>query len=520
MKRFAIGSMTKFIKYACNEKILLIFLFLFGILSWSLYCRNFIWDDSYFYLVIARNIILTGQQTFSNIFITNGIHPLWLYVLTAYHVVIAYFNVNLLFNESSALFLSAGVLAWGAINFWKVADLLKLPKFPFVGIPLGYLLFFQVLYSEAHIYFATLSYLTLISVKKSRERSYAPYLTGFICALVFLSRLDSIFFIFCYFIWYIINTDKRSLIIRFCSVFLAIVTPYFICNLIFFGGLVPISGWMKSSFPTIFLNKPLTGNCILGYNTIAGIIPIILSTTILIFIRKPLERGEQIVYVYLWGSILHCLYTIFYTRFHTLYWWYYVSHIILLSFAVALLLKFRPVMNRAKTALNFCMVALFCCLLAYFRWNNPPDSGNSIAMLLNFMKQHDIKNKNILVSDIPGIISFYSLNNIIAADMITANRKFFDAMRSAPNALTYLLDYCKDIGKPIHYYLHMGTGFIALNQKPKNATAITYNDPKLYPVIKSIGTLNFGHKLDYAFGYTICILWKLTDSENIPKSTD
>jgi hypothetical protein len=133
------------------------------------------------------------------------------------------------------------------------------------------------------------------------------------------------------------------------------------------------------------------------------------------------------------------------------------------------------------------------------------------------MNQNGIQGKSIFVSEIPGIIAFYSRNNIIAADMVTANRKFFNAMISTPNAITYVLEYCSKAGKPIEYYLHMGSGFVELN---KRGTAITYNDPKLFPVLKPIGTLDIGHKHEYASWFTMCILWKLAEGEKATLSND
>ena len=130
-----------------NDNILLLCLFSFGILSWTLYSKAFVWDDSYFYLVIARNIVLSHQQTFSNIFPTNGFHPLWLYVLTAYSYVVSLLKPDCLFNTSYAIPLSALFVAMGCLNFIKVATLLNLPVFIFAGIPMAYVLFFPVLYS-------------------------------------------------------------------------------------------------------------------------------------------------------------------------------------------------------------------------------------------------------------------------------------------------------------------------------------------------------------------------------------
>jgi hypothetical protein len=43
-------------------------------------------DDAYYYIIIAKNIALTGLSTFDNQTLTNGYHPLWLLVLVAQYL--------------------------------------------------------------------------------------------------------------------------------------------------------------------------------------------------------------------------------------------------------------------------------------------------------------------------------------------------------------------------------------------------------------------------------------------------
>ena len=61
-------------------------------LMWLVWCEVFITDDSYFYLVIARNIALHGEHSFSRVIPTNGFHPLWGYVLSAFDYIVALAN--------------------------------------------------------------------------------------------------------------------------------------------------------------------------------------------------------------------------------------------------------------------------------------------------------------------------------------------------------------------------------------------------------------------------------------------
>ena len=55
-----------------------------GTVSWWLYPNSYIGDDPLFYLVVARNMVFSGIQSFSGIFPTNGVHPLWQYLLAGF----------------------------------------------------------------------------------------------------------------------------------------------------------------------------------------------------------------------------------------------------------------------------------------------------------------------------------------------------------------------------------------------------------------------------------------------------
>ncbi len=67
-----------------------------GLLPWIMAPQTFISDDSYFYLVIARNLALSGEQTFSGVFFTNGVHPLWTYILAVWSYGVSWIDPVLL----------------------------------------------------------------------------------------------------------------------------------------------------------------------------------------------------------------------------------------------------------------------------------------------------------------------------------------------------------------------------------------------------------------------------------------
>ena len=63
---------------------------------WVLLAHNVIYmfDDSFYYLEIAHNILTHQWSTFDNIATTNGYHPLWIFFLVALQYFLSLFNVT------------------------------------------------------------------------------------------------------------------------------------------------------------------------------------------------------------------------------------------------------------------------------------------------------------------------------------------------------------------------------------------------------------------------------------------
>jgi hypothetical protein len=376
---------------------------------------------------------------------------------------------------------------------------------------LAYVLFFPVLYSEAHMYYFALSLLTLIAVTKPQKH----LLIGIMCGVVFLSRLDSIFIILSYFLFYYVVGRRFKDMIRCLFSFTVVVAPYLISNMDLFGGLMPVSGWMKSSFPALFYQKTFWSiNSFLEYNLLAGIAPLLVACLVLILCYNYIQN--RFFYVYCTGSLLHFLYTAFFTRFHTMFWWYYVPNIILLAFASAIFLNRTLRTVSYKFILKVLFLCLFCVALIAGRWGKTFTDRklqDSVQQILNYISQNNIKDTTILMSDVPGVVAFFSHNNIIAADMLTANRKFFDKMRASSNALEFIFAYCEAFKKPIQYIIlfdNVSSKFMELDQLKRS---ITYYDPKVYPIKKNIGQINLYRDPDFITADKGVVVWKISERD-------
>ncbi|HOC60586.1 MAG TPA: hypothetical protein PKN70_11585 [Smithellaceae bacterium] len=448
---------------------------------------QYISDDAYFYLVLARNLVAQGLHSFSGVFITNGVHPLWTYVLTGYTLLVNVAHPGLIHTVTYAIPLSAICLAFGSYNFFVVGRRMGKAGILLPLLPSCYLTFFGVLYSEAHFFYLMLSLITRFIATQPPQTTWRQAQLGALGAAVILARLDSIFLIFAVMVWRQRQSRSiaKSLIpLSVCSL---ILLPYLLSNWIFFGGLMPVSGWMKSSFPLLNprgYEPPLT---LLGSSIPFGILPLIAGLAALINSRISHEN-KKMLGIYLFGAFCQFLYVGLFTRSHTFWRWYYVVPMILLALSTSLFAstfgnKCRPVVY---AVIILCLGGLISGSFLKFSRDESPE--NKALKIIRYLADNQIHHQTILVSDFPGQVASQDMSNrIIAADMLTGNRRLYQEMKDSGNALEYLLRLCRNKGKPIAYIIYVGNYFLVPDGRGEK---IVYNDPKRYPDQIPWGSLN------------------------------
>lgn len=480
------------------------FLFTFMVGMWFLRTEAFISDDSYFYLVISRNLALEGHQTFSGIMPTNGAHPLWLYLLTAYSwLVSALFGPDTLNNPEFALPLSVALLLGGCVAWWKIGDILRIHQPILVLIPLAFITFFGVLYSEIHLLFFTLSLLVMSVIGRNSVGRLRYALIGTMSALVVLSRLDTIFLIgalgVLLFIW---DRDFRSLAMMSLT-FLAITIPYLASNYLIFGHLTPVSGYVKSTFPEVFIRGFQTQGGILalsfeGYSIFFGIIPT--AFALALWPTYLDRRTKLVIAAILGGAILQFVQIALFTRSSTSWYWYYLMPITVGAMAATSLLSLAnrrflrlttPSCIFVLSSILLSAVAIIAVATMTIRWNSPPVEPK-YAKSLEFASGRD--DSTYLVSDGPGYLAYFRPSSrIVAADMLTGNVSVIEDMQDSGNAVHYLFDRASELDKPIGYIIFMGGRW--LTPSP-NLECVIYNDPLHYPYPSQIGQVHLGPPIE------------------------
>jgi hypothetical protein len=240
--------------------------------------------DTFYYLSVARNIALHGSVSMDGIHPTNGFHPLWQFIVAA-----CYGAAQLLGHPSGALLLTILTsLAFLTAAVWIIGQTLlrasRAVPFLFVGLPFGLyslvvlpqwatdpdviaragggegpLPLYGTLYSYANgmesgltiFAFAVLAWTLVRHGKRVDAKS------GVRCAaalfLVTLARLDhaalAVFPLFYWLAEAIHERRRRPFAWAAMATFIGSLLVFLLCNKLYAGSALPVSGVAKSTFP-------------------------------------------------------------------------------------------------------------------------------------------------------------------------------------------------------------------------------------------------------------------------------
>ena len=476
-----------------------LFLILLSCFIWSLNPYPWIADDSFFYLVIAKNIVLNGEQTFSGIIPTNGIHPLWTWILASWTFIINIFDPKYLDNPHYIIILVLLILILSYLFFIKISLYLNISKIYFL-IPLCFHLFFGVLGSEAHISFLVILIFTFYFLKTQKNPNYKNLIMlSFFASMTVFARLDNIFFVLFanLFILIFLLKINKLFSITYSIIFTTILLAYFYYNYNYFGGIMPVSGWMKSSFPSLFIKgfnftsgfNPTFG----GVSIFFGWVPIIFTSIILIKFKSSIKYFHFSIFL---GVLVKNLYIYMFTRSHTSWYWYSTLDIYLITLSFIIFIsnfKFRNFYYEYTLIMLFVIMMIYKSKTVYNE-----DYRDDYILVKKYTNVNDI----VLVSDWPGHLAFFLPDrHIFAADLLTANRKWYNN-KGDKNFFDYINNTFKISGYSSYFILWNGNNWLEVKENK-----IIYNDPRSYPVKKSIGSINIssaplGFKNDYS-------LWKI-----------
>jgi hypothetical protein len=488
---------------------------------WVRFTPAFISDDAYFYLVIARNFALHGGATFTNLFPTNGVHPAWAAALTVYAWAVSKLDARLLSLPCVYVPLPATFLIWANINLARALKRMGCdPSLPLV-VMTAFLSALGMLFSEAHLSYLALTCLALVCTGKDFGSKWHGTKLGLAAAFCFLARLDSVFLLLPLYAWYWRRTRSVRKWSWAALPFAIIPLPYLLYNRFVFGSIVPMSGWVKSTFPMLqWKGLVVSGlaSTLSGYNIALGLFPVVTATLIIAFCRNEILGNSllAIVPVFVSGALLQALFALGYST----GWWYWYYVLPMMGFALSLALFLRRA-NPAHIWRRGLEAALCACVAFSLLGRVSREHGGGRRYLspeqstiIDLVDRLHTSNSTIIVYDCAGSTAFYLPGDrIVPADMLMGNKFLFDEMVSSGNALRFLLDLASQSNKS-DVFAVTTTERSLLRPNPR-LDSLVYFNPKASKRREVIGQLDVGHplaSLAYAPGKLI-YAWKISTDE-------
>ncbi|MDZ4712982.1 MAG: hypothetical protein SGI89_11750 [bacterium] len=310
-------------------------------------------DDASYYLKIAENFPVGKGFTFDGINPTNGFQPLWQYLL----ITLTYLNLRPELMLRVIFLLQIILLTISAMILYKVQR-----KFFSKEILLpGGIIFITFVFLKAVngmetallIFFISLLYNysvknDLLNSQNNRKDLFAGMLLG----LVILARLDTVFLAasigFFSIAGILINSLNRTQQLKkllYISLgTILVVSPYMIYNLITFGNIIPISGYLKSGFPIVTFSDKFS--FMMGYREMFfAFFAIIYFVWFCISYPKPVIRSSSIrsfcIYMGIFSlfTAMYFLYTVLFMNW-VIFSWYFIYYALFASLISALPFKY------------------------------------------------------------------------------------------------------------------------------------------------------------------------------------
>ena len=208
-------------------------------------------DDFFFYLVIAKNLVLHHALSFNGIQLTNGFHPLWFVVVAGFYR---------LLGDSQTLFFVIVLLIWVLscatyVALRRAQAALNGPSATGLGCALFSVTFMGLLSRTGMEVSLALFLLALLWQRLARQSldQQTPnqaIVSGLIASAVILSRVDALIAVavYCGLTLYKPVGDRRTAMrsLFWFAVGLLPVVAYLLCNRLAFGSFLPLSSVAKN----------------------------------------------------------------------------------------------------------------------------------------------------------------------------------------------------------------------------------------------------------------------------------
>jgi hypothetical protein len=395
-------------------------------------------DDSCYYLKIAQNIAEGKGSTFDGIHQTNGYHPLWQLILIPLFILkenpeLAYRTMMIL----QLILLGIAIIVFNIIINKNYND-----KISLLGTTLFILfVFLQALNGMESALLIFLINILFYWIFKTnyllKSKPKLDYTFGSLIILIILTRLDMIFIIlgfvlydliFFNFVWEYIKKW-----IRVGSLVGSVLLLYLILNKIYFGVSVPISGVLKSSFPSLTIEGLKTYLSTTKYSPINILIFFIVLIGLFTIVYKKNNKYFNHSFIkssYMILSITALIQSVCYFVFikWSLWSWYFL--ILNLSFVYLSIIGFVFLDQFISFKRVIRYNAIIISILIMFRINNLQDNKLlGSAYKASIWLQNNSSESTVIAMEDCGTVGFFSKRKTINLDGVVNNLDFQNVIK-------------------------------------------------------------------------------------------
>jgi hypothetical protein len=423
-------------------------------------------DDFFYYLQIAHNLAEHGRSTFDGTTLTNGYHPLWLLVLTAFYLYggdqAVFFGIAVLTvaaTVSTYLFtgrlLERHSIRASMAAFWAAWAALFALSMDRTGM--------EVILTVPLL----LAFVTFADGEEYLQTPRGAVAAGFLAALVILSRLDAVLLLVLYCAGLLLSRH-RVLLLRRVPWMLLGLTPVFAyaaSNLWFFGSLGPVSSSAKHLEPYYaFSTKTLESLFYpLGLVAMAFLIPaiaLILGGAVFGMAR----RSQSILF---WTMLVFTpVYLIVLSVSSDWGLWIWYRYPFIVSAIAGLLLLREGITGWSWTRYAFLPAAFVLCALFCVGLRKPPQNTEILNLAIQLKEFASVHPGTYGMGDVAGTPAVVIGEPIVQLEGLVMDKKFLDNIREQRN----LLDVLKEYG--VRYY-------VSTNAEPTARGCFDLSEPKV-----------------------------------------
>ncbi len=404
-------------------------------------------DDGYYYLEIARNISSGNGITFDGINRTNGFHPLWQAMLvpvflmtgsrdlaaqavtilqTLLFAASGFVLYRILIENTKKILLSVTAAAFWLLNFWFWS------KGALSGMETGLLIFCYGI--------------SLLLFTRSLRGMYSTWPLSFSLIAACMARLDSLALVFGICLIFLFLRRYRDVLRTGLPVMVYLIL-YVIVNKLYFGGILPVSGYIKSAAGSELLIQLFSSGDtrffqhgvmnFVNFATLGGRLPLpaVLAViggsacTAVWFIRKAFTPIRELMAVcWCYTLLLLIYYSFMYEsllEIYTYYWFPVIFGVMISSVLLLSRIKFRFLRNTIAWILLAGLV-VFNIVYAHDRLQGYsfviPDSERPEQHGVNFLNTLD--DGTVIGSWDAGYVGYYCRHRVVNLDGLVNNYEY------------------------------------------------------------------------------------------------